>query len=62
MRLPPDFVEAFHPGESVARAHAAIRRRVAFLDRDRALDGEVAIMVELVREGVILGAAQGLLD
>src|SRR5690606_4840280 len=34
--------DAFHPGKAVAAAHAAIRERIAFLDRDRALDGEVA--------------------
>jgi histidine ammonia-lyase len=62
LRLELAQAEAFHPGDAVARAHAAIRRRVAFLDRDRALDGEVAIMVELVREGAILGASQGLQD
>jgi histidine ammonia-lyase len=42
----------------VAAAHAAIRREIPFLDRDRALDGEVATAVRLVREGTILGAAR----
>jgi histidine ammonia-lyase len=47
-----------HPGAAVAAAHAAIRRSIPFLDRDRALDGEVAAMVRLVEEGAILAAAR----
>src|SRR5690606_7596973 len=42
--------EAFHPGARVAAAHAAIRERIAFLDRDRALDGDVAAAVKLVAD------------
>lgn len=49
----------FQPGRAVAAAHAAIRQVIPFLDRDRALDAEVATAVRLVREGVILGAARG---
>lgn len=49
----------FQPGRAVAAAHAAIREAIPFLDRDRALDAEVATAVRLVREGVILGAARG---
>ncbi|HEY0503675.1 MAG TPA: aromatic amino acid lyase [Lysobacter sp.] len=48
----------FQPGRAVAAAHAAIRREIPFLDRDRALDGEVATAVRLVREGAILAAAR----
>jgi histidine ammonia-lyase len=48
--------DAFHPGRAVAAAHAVIRARIPFLDRDRALDGEVAIAVRLVEEGVLLAA------
>jgi histidine ammonia-lyase len=51
--------DAFHPGNAVARAHAAIREHVPFLARDRALDGEVATAVRLVRDGVVLAAARG---
>jgi histidine ammonia-lyase len=50
--------DAFHPGEAVARAHAALRTRIPLLDRDRALDGEVATAVRLVAEGVVLSAAR----
>ncbi|HVI59797.1 MAG TPA: aromatic amino acid lyase [Luteimonas sp.] len=50
--------DAFHPGEAVARAHDALRACIPFLDRDRALDGEVATAVRLVAEGVVLSAAR----
>jgi histidine ammonia-lyase len=50
--------EAFHPGHAVAAAHAAIRARIPFLDRDRALDGEVATAVRLVESGEILSAVR----
>ena len=50
--------EAFHPGDAVARAHAALRAAIPFLDRDRALDGEVATVVRLVSEGALLEASR----
>lgn len=50
--------EAFHPGHAVATAHAAIRAKIPFLDRDRALDGEVATAVRLVESGEILAAVR----
>ena len=50
--------DAFHPGRAVAAAHAAIRSEIRFLDRDRALDGEVAAAVRLVAEGRVLAAAR----
>ncbi|MEO6263789.1 MAG: aromatic amino acid ammonia-lyase [Luteimonas sp.] len=52
---------AFHPGRAVAAAHAAIRAAIPFLDRDRALDGEVASVVRLVVDGSVLAAARTLL-
>jgi len=52
----------FRPGRAVAAAHAAIRARIRFLDRDRALDGEVAMAVRLVAEGDVLAAARSALD
>ena len=45
----------FHPGAIVAQAHARIREAIPFLDRDRALDGEVAAAVRLVADGTLLG-------
>ncbi len=48
----------FQPGRAVAAAHAAIRARIPFLDRDRALDGEVATAVALVADDAILRAAR----
>ena len=41
---------------AVAAAQAALRERIAFLDRDRALDAEVAAAVELVADGSLLAA------
>jgi histidine ammonia-lyase len=46
--------EAFHPGVAVSAAHARIRATVPVLERDRALDGEVAAMVGLVVSGALL--------
>jgi histidine ammonia-lyase len=46
------------PGPRVAAAHAAIRARIPFLERDRALDGEVATIVRLVADGTVLAAAR----
>ncbi|MEL1264741.1 aromatic amino acid ammonia-lyase [Pseudoxanthomonas putridarboris] len=48
--------DEFHPGQAVAAAHAAIREAIPFLDRDRALDGEVATAVRLVESGELLAA------
>jgi histidine ammonia-lyase len=50
--------EPFHPGAAVAAAHAAIREQVPFLDRDRALDGDIAAMLALMRDGAVLAAAR----
>ncbi len=49
---------AFRPGRAVAAAHAAIRARIPFLDRDRAMDGEVAAAVRMVADGSVLAAAR----
>ena len=48
----------FHPGMAVAAAHDAIRAAIPFLDRDRALDGEVATAVRLVVDGSVLAASR----
>jgi histidine ammonia-lyase len=52
----------FQPGKAVAAAHAAIRARIPFLDRDRALDGEVAAAVDMVLDGSVLAAARGVVN
>ncbi|MDI1252948.1 aromatic amino acid ammonia-lyase [Thermomonas sp.] len=52
--------EPFQPGPAVAAAHAAIRARLPFLDRDRALDGEVATIVQMVATGDVLKAARAI--
>ena len=50
--------EAYRPGRAVSAAHAAIRARIRFLDRDRAMDGEVASAVRMVADGSVLAAAR----
>jgi histidine ammonia-lyase len=50
--------EEFHPGAAVAAAHAVIRQSIPFLERDRALDGEVATAVRLVESGELLAAVR----
>jgi len=58
MRAELATADAFHPGRAVAAAHAEIRAVIPFLDKDRALDGEVATIVRLEREGQVLAAAR----
>ena len=50
--------DEFHPGHAVAAAHARLRQSIPFLDRDRALDGEVRTAVELVASGALLDAVR----
>jgi histidine ammonia-lyase len=50
------------PGNAVAAAHAAIRKVIPFLDRDRELGGEVATALRLVAEGTVLAAAKAALS
>ncbi|RYZ75006.1 MAG: aromatic amino acid lyase [Lysobacteraceae bacterium] len=52
----------FHPGAAVAAAHATLRAAIPFLDRDRAMDGEVATVVRLVESGTLLDAARRVLS
>ncbi len=52
--------DEFRPGRAVAAAHAAIREAIPFLERDRAMDGEVAMAVRLVAEGTVLAAARSI--
>nr|HPM57170.1 aromatic amino acid ammonia-lyase [Thermomonas sp.] len=51
----------FRPGRAVAAAHAAIRARIPFMERDRAMDGDVATAVALVVDGSVLAAARSAL-
>ena len=48
----------FRPGRAVAAAHAAIRERIPYMERDRAMDGDVAAAVQLVVDGAVLAAAR----
>jgi histidine ammonia-lyase len=40
----------FHAGVAVRRAHDELRRHIGFMHRDRAMDGDVRKVCELVRE------------
>ena len=44
----------FHAATAVSAAHAKIRTRIAFMSRDRAMDGDVRTMCELVADGALL--------
>jgi histidine ammonia-lyase len=44
----------FHSGAAVARAHAKIRERIAFMSRDRAMDGDVRAMCAMIEQGTLL--------
>lgn len=54
--------DEFRPGAAVQAAHRAIRSRIDFLARDRALDGEVAAAVQLVVDGSVLAASRAVSD
>jgi histidine ammonia-lyase len=40
----------FHAGEAVRDAHAVLRQQVGFMARDRAMDSDVRVVCELVRD------------
>jgi histidine ammonia-lyase len=42
--------DSFHPAPKVAAAFARIRERIPFMTRDRAMDGDIRTICELVRE------------
>ena len=44
----------FHASPRVQRVHARLREHIAFMQRDRAMDGEVARICELVEQGALL--------
>jgi len=46
----------FHAGSAVRKAHSALRQHIRFMPRDRAMDGDVRTVCELVRKR---GFAQG---
>ncbi len=50
--------EPFHPGRAVGVAHGVIRSRIGGMDRDRAMDADVAEAVRLVGDGVLLAAVR----
>lgn len=44
----------FHPAPAVRRAHERLREHIAFMQRDRAMDAEVATVCALVEAGTLL--------
>ena len=44
----------FHASPRVQRAHARLREHIAFMQRDRAMDGDVARVCKLVEDGALL--------
>jgi histidine ammonia-lyase len=44
----------FHAGASVRKAHARIREHIEFMQRDRAMDGDVRRICELVESDALL--------
>ncbi len=51
----------FQPGNAVRAAHKTLRKYIPFMGADRAMDGDVAMAVRLVEEGVVLSAARAAL-
>jgi histidine ammonia-lyase len=49
----------FGPGPVVAAAHARLRKDIAYMPRDRAMDRDIARAVDLVERGELLAAARG---
>ena len=54
-----DFRAPLRPGRGVERAHAAVRRLVPHLDRDRVLSGDIARLAEAVAAGTFGSAITG---
>jgi histidine ammonia-lyase len=48
----------FRPGSAIDAAWRALRERIPFMPRDRAMDGDVATAIALVEDGVLLAAAR----
>ncbi|MBU6249095.1 MAG: aromatic amino acid lyase, partial [Xanthomonadaceae bacterium] len=46
----------YHAGAAVRRAHGRLRARIGFMHRDRAMDGDVRAVCELIASGAVLDA------
>jgi histidine ammonia-lyase len=53
-----DFLAPLRPGAGIAAVHRAVRAEVAHLDHDRVLAADIARILELVRDGTLLRAAE----
>jgi histidine ammonia-lyase len=49
--------EDFHGGVAVRAALSTLREHIAFMQRDRAMDGDVRLMCELVASGRLVADA-----
>ena len=47
----------YHAGAAVRRAHERLRQHIAFMHRDRAMDGDVRMVCELIARGAVLDGA-----
>jgi histidine ammonia-lyase len=47
----------YHAGAAVRRAHDRLRQHIGFMHRDRAMDGDVRTVCELVASGALLDGA-----
>lgn len=48
----------FRPGSAIDAAWCALRERIPFMSRDRAMDADVAAAIALVEDGVLLAAVR----
>ena len=56
-----DFLRPLRSSTALEAAHAEVRSRVAFLERDRYLADDIAALTQLVRSGALTGPVRGLL-
>lgn len=50
--------DGFHAGSAVQNAHARIREHIDFMRRDRAMDGDVQKICQLIASDALLGSAR----
>ncbi|MEO5510797.1 MAG: aromatic amino acid lyase, partial [Longimicrobiales bacterium] len=48
-----EFLRPLRPGKGVERAYELVRERVPALEQDRVLSGDIALLEDLVRDGVL---------
>ncbi|MEE9229130.1 MAG: histidine ammonia-lyase [Acidobacteriota bacterium] len=53
-----DFLKPLRPARAVEAVHRTVREQVSFLERDRILNRDIALVVRLMRDGALRGAAE----